>query len=291
MGYRNFVELPVQIAERFTTTISPRAVWRTLLDTFAIFYRLRVARFYGPQLAPASGQSGVPPDLRFLVTGRPRSLAAGALAGSGPTDRPLRILAYNWRDLAHPRAGGAEVYLQSVAREWVRCGHEVTIFCAAVDDRPARELADGVEIIRRGGRLGVYREARRYWRARGRRPVRPRSRLREHEAVPLSSLCAGTCRSWPSSTRSQGRSGGTRLPGRSPFLAVTCWSRPGCGHTGMYRSSRCPSQAASRWRNMACDGSRSCRKDGCRHDGTARSPEGACPDRCLHRTAERQQAP
>ena len=54
-----------------------------------------------------------------------------------------------------------------MAREWVKCGHEVTIFCAAVDGRPARELADGVEIIRRGGRLGVYREARRYWRREG----------------------------------------------------------------------------------------------------------------------------
>jgi len=168
MGYRNFVELPVRIAERFTTTISPRAVWRTLLETFAIFYRLRVAHFYGPQLAPASGHRQVS---HFWSRAGARPVAAGALAdslaGSGPTDRPLRILAYNWRDLAHPRAGGAEVYLQSVAREWVKCGHEVTIFCAAVDDRPARELADGVEIIRRGGRLGVYREARRYWRREG----------------------------------------------------------------------------------------------------------------------------
>jgi len=168
MGYRSFVEHPVEIAERFTTTISPRAVWRTLVDTFAIFYRLRVAHFYGPQLAPVSGHSQVS---RFWPRAGARPLAAGALAdslaGSGPTDRPLRILAYNWRDLAHPRAGGAEVYLQSVAREWVKCGHEVTIFCAAVDDRPARELADGVEIIRRGGRLGVYREARRYWRREG----------------------------------------------------------------------------------------------------------------------------
>ncbi len=168
MGYRSFVELPVQIAERFTTTISPRAVWRTLIDTFAIFYRLKVALFYGPHLAPVSGHSKVS---RFWSRVGARPLAAGALAGSlagsGPAGRPLRILAYNWRDLAHPRAGGAEVYLQSVAREWVRCGHEVTIFCASVDDRPARELADGVEIIRRGGRLGVYREARRYWRREG----------------------------------------------------------------------------------------------------------------------------
>ena len=47
MGYRNFIELPVQITERFSTTISLQAVWRTLRDTFAIFYRLRVTHFYG----------------------------------------------------------------------------------------------------------------------------------------------------------------------------------------------------------------------------------------------------
>jgi O-antigen/teichoic acid export membrane protein len=168
MGYRSFVEHPVQIAERFTTTISLRAVWRTLLDTFAIFYRLRVAHFYGPHLAPVSG---LPQVSRYRPRVGDRPLGAGALAGSlagsGSEDRPLRILAYNWRDLAHPRAGGAEVYLQSVAREWVRSGHEVTIFCASVEDKPARELADGVEIIRRGGRLGVYREARRFWRREG----------------------------------------------------------------------------------------------------------------------------
>ena len=168
MGYRNFLELPVQIAERFTTTISPKAVWRTLLDTLAIFYRLRVAHFYGPKLAPTSGHGQVPrsaPASWSRAGARP--LTAGALAGSGPAGGPLRILAYNWRDLAHPRAGGAEVYLQSVAREWVKRGHEVTVFCAAVEGRPAEEFLDGVRILRRGGRIGVYREARRYWRREG----------------------------------------------------------------------------------------------------------------------------
>ncbi|MHB1891117.1 MAG: glycosyltransferase family 4 protein [Acidimicrobiales bacterium] len=75
----------------------------------------------------------------------------------------VRILAYSWRDLAHARAGGAEVYLQSVASEWVQSGHAVTIFCASVPGRPEHEERDGVHIIRRGSRLGVYREARRYW--------------------------------------------------------------------------------------------------------------------------------
>ena len=210
MGYRNFVELPVQIAERFTSTISPKAVWRTLLDTLAIFYRLRFAHFYGPQLAPSpwpqQGRPARPPVPGHQVDAP--SLAAEHWHGPGPMDRPLRILAYNWRDLAHPRAGGAEVYLQSVAREWVKCGHEVTIFCAAVDGRPARELADGVgdHTTRRASRRLPGGQA--LLAVRGRRPVRPRGRLREYEAVPLSSLCGERA----------GR--GRRPPGRQGDLAV-----------------------------------------------------------------------
>ncbi|MCL4413714.1 MAG: glycosyltransferase [Actinobacteria bacterium] len=46
LGYRRFFEAPVRIDERLTSTISTRAVWLTLLDTFAIFYRLRVLRWY-----------------------------------------------------------------------------------------------------------------------------------------------------------------------------------------------------------------------------------------------------
>ena len=76
----------------------------------------------------------------------------------------MRILILNWKDLAHPAAGGAEVFTQQVARILVSRGHTVTLFAAAVEHRPERELVDGVEIVRRGSRLGVYREARRFWR-------------------------------------------------------------------------------------------------------------------------------
>jgi glycosyltransferase involved in cell wall biosynthesis/O-antigen/teichoic acid export membrane protein len=168
MGYQNVVELPVEIAERFTSSISTKAVWRTLLDTLAIFYRLRIARFYGSRRASATGPGQVPRSAsRPWSRADAASLTARTLADSGPASGPLRILAYNWRDIAHPQAGGAEVYLQSVAREWVQHGHEVTVFCAAVAGRPANELVDGVRILRRGGRIGVYREARRYWRREG----------------------------------------------------------------------------------------------------------------------------
>jgi glycosyltransferase involved in cell wall biosynthesis len=80
----------------------------------------------------------------------------------------VRILILNWKDLAHPAAGGAEVFTEEVARALVARGHSVTLHAAAVDGRPAHETVHGVEIVRSGGRLGVYRAARRFWAREGR---------------------------------------------------------------------------------------------------------------------------
>lgn len=76
----------------------------------------------------------------------------------------MRILVFNWRDLAHPRAGGAEVYTYNLARRWTALGHEVTWFTSAVEGRPAEEDLQGIRVVRRGGRIGVYREARTFYR-------------------------------------------------------------------------------------------------------------------------------
>lgn len=75
----------------------------------------------------------------------------------------MRILIFNWKDRANPLAGGAEVFTEGVAQALVARGHEVTLFAAAVAGRPAREDVEGVEIVRAGGRLGVYRKARLFW--------------------------------------------------------------------------------------------------------------------------------
>jgi glycosyltransferase involved in cell wall biosynthesis len=80
----------------------------------------------------------------------------------------VRILILNWKDLSHPAAGGAEVFTEEVARELVRREHSVTLFVSAVEGRPERETAEGVEVIRRGSRLGVYRAARGFWSSEGR---------------------------------------------------------------------------------------------------------------------------
>ncbi len=75
----------------------------------------------------------------------------------------MRILILNWKDLAHPGAGGSEVFTEEVARSLVRRGHSVTLFAATVAGLPARQTVAGVEIVRGGGRLSVYRAARRFW--------------------------------------------------------------------------------------------------------------------------------
>lgn len=80
----------------------------------------------------------------------------------------MRILIFNWRDPAHPRAGGAEVFTHELASHWVRAGHEVTQFSAAAPGLPEHDDVDGVRLIRRGGRFGVYREARRFYERQGR---------------------------------------------------------------------------------------------------------------------------
>jgi glycosyltransferase involved in cell wall biosynthesis len=75
----------------------------------------------------------------------------------------MRILILSWKDLAHPAAGGAEVFTEEVARSLVARGHSVTLFAARADGKPEREVVKGVEIVRRGGRFGVYRAARGFW--------------------------------------------------------------------------------------------------------------------------------
>ncbi|MCB0980674.1 MAG: glycosyltransferase family 4 protein [Acidimicrobiaceae bacterium] len=80
----------------------------------------------------------------------------------------MRILMTTWRDGTHPAAGGAEVYTEQVVARWAAAGHEVTLLTAAVDGRPADEVLHGVRRIRQGGKLGVYRAARRWYQKEGR---------------------------------------------------------------------------------------------------------------------------
>lgn len=70
--------------------------------------------------------------------------------------KKLRILVANWRDIKHPDAGGAEVYVHNICTEFVKMGHEVSIYSSAFPNSEKQEIIDGIRIVRGGGKLSVY---------------------------------------------------------------------------------------------------------------------------------------
>jgi len=75
----------------------------------------------------------------------------------------MKILWLNWRCWLNPAMGGAEVFTYEVAKRWAASGHEVSLFTSKYPGSKDEETLDGIRIIRSGGRLTVYRQARRYY--------------------------------------------------------------------------------------------------------------------------------
>ena len=46
LGYTKVVEAPISLEYQFESTVNLRSAWRVLWDTAAIFYRLRILRYY-----------------------------------------------------------------------------------------------------------------------------------------------------------------------------------------------------------------------------------------------------
>lgn len=68
----------------------------------------------------------------------------------------MRIAFFNWRDVRHPMAGGAEVYVHEILRALQGRGHHVTLFSSRFKGSPEREFVDGIEHVRFGGRFSMY---------------------------------------------------------------------------------------------------------------------------------------
>jgi len=79
------------------------------------------------------------------------------------SEKLLRILWLNWRDITHPEAGGAEVLTHEVMKRLVNNGNEATLFCPIVEGRPSEEVIDGVKIIRKGGKYTTYNQGRKFF--------------------------------------------------------------------------------------------------------------------------------
>ncbi len=63
----------------------------------------------------------------------------------------IRVLGFNWRDIRHPEAGGAEVHLHEIMKGLVSRGHEVTLLCSSFPGAAPAERIDGIETVRAGG--------------------------------------------------------------------------------------------------------------------------------------------
>ncbi|MBZ5733694.1 glycosyltransferase family 4 protein [Nocardioides sp. TRM66260-LWL] len=74
---------------------------------------------------------------------------SGPLAGR-------RVVVVNWRDLAHPSAGGSEHHAWHLARGLVEAGAEVELLTARPRGQARCELRDGITVDRAGGTLGFY---------------------------------------------------------------------------------------------------------------------------------------
>ena len=59
LGYTRVVEAPIELSYQFASTISPRAVFKILWDTAAIYYRLHITHYY-ERRAPLAVEPAAP---------------------------------------------------------------------------------------------------------------------------------------------------------------------------------------------------------------------------------------
>ncbi len=71
----------------------------------------------------------------------------------------MNVAIFNWRDLAHPRAGGAEFYSASVAQVLHQAGHTVTWFASRFPNSTATDRTDYCRILRAGNQITVRAHA------------------------------------------------------------------------------------------------------------------------------------
>ncbi len=68
----------------------------------------------------------------------------------------MNILILNWRDVRHPKSGGAELVTMEHAKGWVAAGHRVTWLTASYPGAAKESIVEGVHFVRRWGSLSVY---------------------------------------------------------------------------------------------------------------------------------------
>ena len=68
----------------------------------------------------------------------------------------MKFAFFNWRDIRHPNAGGAEFLIHNLMLQLAKKGHKVTLFTSKYDAVPDRDMIDGIEHIRYGNKYTLY---------------------------------------------------------------------------------------------------------------------------------------
>src|SRR3989344_2885889 len=68
----------------------------------------------------------------------------------------MNILILNWRDVQHPKSGGAELVTMEHAKGWVKAGHTVTWLTASYAGAKKENTVEGIHFLRRWGSLTIY---------------------------------------------------------------------------------------------------------------------------------------
>jgi len=144
-GYTGLAVSAIQVAAFWLYHDSIPSFVGVVQGTVVLYLAINILlHFLSPRFDIISRNLADLRELLFPARGMPESTGG------------LRILILNWRDIRHKWAGGAEVYVHELARNWVKKGNQVTLFCGNDGHCPRREVIDGVEIIRRGGTYMVY---------------------------------------------------------------------------------------------------------------------------------------
>ena len=64
----------------------------------------------------------------------------------------MKVLIISWRDINHPEAGGAELYLHELMKRLCSSGNEITLLASRYKGSAEQEIIDGVKVIRKGGK-------------------------------------------------------------------------------------------------------------------------------------------
>lgn len=75
----------------------------------------------------------------------------------------MKILWLNWRDIRNPEAGGAEVLTHEITSRLAEKGYNITLFTSHFKNSLENEVIDKVNIVRKGGKFTVYKEAEKYY--------------------------------------------------------------------------------------------------------------------------------